>query len=223
EHEDLMRREFGAAPEAALSALAASLLPRQVPTRPAAPIPKSSRGWVVRNIDRSLAVMPLKNLSGDKANDYFGEGLADEMTNALGIAGLRSSARVALALSPRASWIRSRSASNWASPTCFVRSVQHDGGRLRIRMSLVSASDGVLVWGKKFDRDIRDVFAVQDEIAHSVAEGLQATLAGGAGMTLIRQETDDPEAHALYLQGLSPWNRRTAQTLHLAIDPFESA
>jgi len=224
EHEDLMRREFSAAPEAAVSALAASLLSRQAANPPAAtPVTNAGRGWAGPNIDRSLAVMPLKNLSGDQANDYFGEGLAGEMTNALGIAGLRvigpgsTRALAARELDPQ-SIGKQLGVANVLHGT-----VQHDGGRLRIRMSLVSASDGALVWGKKFDRDIRDVFAVQDEIAHSVAAGLQATLAGGAGMTLVRQETDDPEAHALYLQGLYQWNRRTAQTLHLAIDLFERA
>jgi serine/threonine-protein kinase len=223
EHEDLMRREFGAAPEAALSALAASLLPGPAATQPAAPVTSSGRGWAVANIDRSLAVMPLKNLSGDKANDYFGEGLAGEMTNALGIAGLRvigpgsTRALAARELDPQSI------GTQLGVANVLHGTVQHDGGRLRIRMSLVSASDGALVWGKKFDRDIRDVFAVQDEIAHSVAAGLQATLAGGAGVTLVRKETDDPEAHALYLQGLYQWNRRTAQTLHLAIDLFERA
>jgi serine/threonine-protein kinase len=223
EHEDLMRREFGAAPEAALSAHATALLPRPAAAQPAAPVTNSGRGWAIPNIDRSLAVMPLTNLSGDKANDYFGEGLAGEMTNALGIAGLRvigpgsTRALAARELDPQ-SIGRQLGVANVLHGT-----VQHDGGRLRIRISLVSASDGVLVWAKKFDRDIRDVFAVQDEIAHSVAAGLRATLAGGAGMTLVRQETDDPEAHALYLQGLYQWNRRTAQTLHLAIDLFERA
>src|SRR5262249_39176403 len=189
---------FGVAPDTALSTLAASLVPTRVATPPpATTAANSGRAWAAQEIDRSLAVMPLRNLSGDKANDYFGEGLAGEMTNALGLAGLR----VIGPGSTRALAVRELDAQSIGRQLGVANvlhgTVQHDGGRLRIRMSLVSASDGALVWGKKFDRDIRDVFAVQDEIAHSVAAGLRTTLAGGAGMTLVRRETEDPEAHAL--------------------------
>jgi len=76
---------------------------------------------------------------------------------------------------------------------------------------------------KKYDRDIRDVFALQDDIAHNVASQLRVTLAGDTRTTLVRKETNDPEAHALYFQGLYQWNRRTAQTLNLAIDLFQRA
>ena len=173
--------------------------------------------------DRSIAVMPLTNLSGDKTNDYFGEGLAEEITDALAKAGLRvigrGSARVLVGrgLEPQAV------AQQLGVGAVLQGSVQRADNRLRITVSLLSAKDGALLWGDKYDRDIKDVFAVQDEIARSVAGQLRVKLTGGAGATLVRKETDDPEAHALYLQGLYLWNRRTAQTLRQAISLFEQA
>jgi tetratricopeptide (TPR) repeat protein len=107
--------------------------------------------------------------------------------------------------------------------TVLQGSVQRSSDRLRINVSLVSTSDGSVVWSEKYDREIRDVFAVQDEIARSVAGQLRVTLAGGSAATLVRRETDDPEAHALYLQGLFAWNRRTAPMVRKAIELFEQA
>ncbi|HEV8497947.1 MAG TPA: protein kinase, partial [Gemmatimonadaceae bacterium] len=180
-------------------------------------------GRLATHIDRSIAVLPLTNLSGDKANDYFGEGLAEEITNALGKAGLRVIGRG----SPRVLVARGLDAQSIARQLGVANvlqgAVQRSGARLRITVSLISAADGSLRWSENYDRDIKDVFAIQDEIAHSVASQLRITLAGGAGVTLAPKETDDPEAHALYLQGLYQLNRRTAQALRLAITLFEQA
>jgi TolB-like protein/Tfp pilus assembly protein PilF len=222
EHEDAVRQEFGDAPDAAVSALAASLRAERV-----APPPVATIFWNSErsrpSVDRSLAVMPLANLSGEKANDYLGEGLAGEMTNALGVTGLRvigpgSTRSLAARKLDACSIGKQLGVANVLTGT-----VQRNGDRIRITMSLVSAADGALLWGEKYDRDVRDIFALQDDIAHNVAAGLRVTLSGGVGMTLVRKETDDPEAHGLYLQGLYQWNRRTAQTLHLAIDLFQRA
>ena len=208
QHAEAVWEEFGVAPDTTVSAFAASL--HADPVAPSAPTTR-------------LAVLPLANLSGDAANDYFGEGLAGEMTNALRIAGLRvigpgsTRALAARELDARAV------GSQLDVANVLQGTVQRDGDRLRITMGLVSTSDGALIWGEKYDRDIKDVFALQDEIAHNVAAQLRVTLTGGARMTLVHKETDDPEAHALYLQGLYQWNRRTAETLRLAIDLFEQA
>jgi len=180
------------------------------------------RSAFAAHVDRSIAVLPLANLSGDKANDYFGEGLAEEMTNALGKAGLRVIGRgTARTLVDRG--LDAQAIGRQLGVGSVLQgTVQRASDRLRITVSLISASDGSLAWSEKYDRDIKDVFAVQDEIARSVAGQLRVTLAGPSA-TLARKETDDPEAHALYLRGLYLWNRRTAQTLHQAISLFEEA
>ena len=173
--------------------------------------------------DRSIAVLPLRNLSGESANDYFGEGLAEEITDALAKAGLRvigrGTARALLGKGMDAQGI----AKELGVGTVLQGSVQRAENRVRITVSLLSAKDGAQLWGDKYDREMKDVFAVQDEIARNVASQLRVKLAGGPGATLVRTETTDPEAHALYLQGLYLWNRRTGQTLRQAIALFEQA
>jgi len=172
--------------------------------------------------DTSIAVLPFTNLSGDKSNDYFGEGLAEEMTAALSKAGLRvigrGSARTLVARGLDAQQI----AKELGVASVLQGTVQRADSQVRITVSLTSSKDGAILWSDKYDRKIKDVFAVQDEIARSVASEMQVTMTG-APRTLVRNETSDPEAHALYLQGLYLWNRRTATTLRAAIKLFEQA
>lgn len=172
--------------------------------------------------DRSIAVLPLVNLSGDKANDYFGEGLAEEITGALGKAGLRvigrGSARTMAAKGLDAREI----ARQLRVGSVLQGSVQRSEQQVRISVSLTSAVDGELLWSGKYDRQFKDVFAVQDEIAQSVANELAVRIRGARG-SLVRNETADPDAHSLYLQGLYLWNRRTVGTVRQAIQLFEQA
>lgn len=173
------------------------------------------------NTDRSVAVLPLANLSGDKSNDYFGEGLAEEITGALAKAGLRVVGRSsALALSAKgmgtAEIARQLNVGN-----VLQGSVQRANDQVRISVSLLSAPDGTVLWTERYDRPIRDVFAVQDEIARAVAGELRVKLS--AGQLLRRVETEDPEAHAAYLQGLYLWNRRNAPGLRRAVSLFGEA
>jgi serine/threonine-protein kinase len=174
-------------------------------------------------IARSIAVLPLTNLSGEKSDDYLGEGLAEDIANALAKAGLRvigratARALVVRGLDPQAI-ARQLGVANVLDGT-----VQRDGANLRIRMTLIAASDGHVSWADKYDGDFKDAFAFQDQIAHSVAAQLRVALSGGATTKLARTETNSPEAHAFYLQGLYQWNRRTAPALHRAISLFEEA
>ena len=174
------------------------------------------------HVDRSIVVLPLENLSRDKANDYFGEGLAEEITDALSKAGLRVIGRSSAA-TLAAKGLDAREIARQLGVTYVLRgSVQQAGDNGRITMNLISARDGATLWSEKYDEPFKDVFAVQDSIAHSVANALKVTLAGGAGATLVRKETN-AEAHDLYLQGIWEWNLRSAQALRQAIILFEQA
>jgi len=171
--------------------------------------------------DKSVAVLPLENLSGDKANDYFGEGLAEEINSALAKAGLRvvgRSSAVALASKGMSAGEIARQ----LHVTNVVQgSVQRSSDRIRISVSLLSAPDESVLWTERYDRDIKDIFAVQDEIARAVAGELRVKLAGNQKLSDV--DTRDPEAHAAYLQGLYLWNRRSAPTLRKAISLFSDA
>jgi len=173
--------------------------------------------------DRSVAVLPLRNLSGDKANDYFGEGLAEEITGALSKAGVRVIGRSSAGAMAARGMDAREVARQLGVGSVLQGSVQRAGDNVRVNVQLTSARDGATIWSDTYDGQLKDVFAVQDQIARKVASELRVTLAGGAPATLARTETSDPEAHALYLQGLYLWNRRTAQTLGQALTLFQQA
>ncbi len=172
--------------------------------------------------DKSITMLPLANLSGDKANDYFGEGLAEEITGALAKAGLhvigRSSASALAAKGMTSGDIAKR----LRVANLLQGSVQRSGDQLRISINLVSMPDESVLWTERYDRSMKDVFAVQDEIARAVAGELKVKLAGKS-TRFTRVDTQDPEAHTAYLQGLYLWNRRTALGLNKAIALFGDA
>ncbi|MEO6526359.1 MAG: protein kinase [Gemmatimonadaceae bacterium] len=177
--------------------------------------------------EESLAVLPLANLSGDKADDYFGIGLAEEITRALAKNGVRVIGRVSAATLQAKGLDERAIAKELGVTSLLTGAVQRAGGQLRINMTLVSASDGAVRWTEKYDRPIVNVFAVQDEIARTVASTLLGSLRGSVrGSTSAGgpvAETSDPEAHALFLQGQLLFNRRGARALHQAIALFEQA
>ena len=172
--------------------------------------------------DRSIAVLPLANLSGDKADDYFGIGLAEEMTRALSKTGVRVIGRVSAGALQARGLDERAIAKALGVGSLLTGSVQRAAGQVRINVSLVSAADGAVRWTEKYDRPIANVFAVQDEIAAAVARKLLGTLSAGAARS-TKAETTDPEAYALFLQGQVLFNRRTANTLQQAIDVYKRA
>ena len=171
--------------------------------------------------DRSVAVLPLANLSGDKANDYFGEGLAEEITGALSKAGLRVVGRSSAGALSAKGMGAGQIARQLNVGNVLQGSVQRSGDQLRISVSLISAPDESVLWSERYDRGMKDVFAVQDEIARAVAGELKVKLTGSQKLT--RGDTQDPEAHTAYLQGLYLWNRRNAAGLRKAIGRFADA
>ncbi len=172
--------------------------------------------------DRSIAVLPLANLSGDKSDDYFGIGLAEEMTRALSKTGVRVIGRVSAGALQAKGLDERAIARELGVGSLLTGSVQRAAGQVRINVSLVSAADGAVRWTEKYDRPIANVFAVQDEIATAVAGKLLGSLGGGAPRA-TKVETTDPEAYALFLQGQVLFNRRTPKTLQQAIDVYTRA
>ncbi len=173
-------------------------------------------------IDKSIAVVPLTNLSGDEADNFLGIGLAEEMTRALAKAGVRVIGRSSAgALQARGLDDRAI-ARELGVGSLLTGSVQRAGDQIRISVTL-SASDGAVRWSQSYDRPITNVFAVQDEIAREVARELLGTLDVAPAGTLVRSETADPEAHSMLLQGIVLWNRRSEQSLRRAIGFFEQA
>jgi len=178
---------------------------------------------VGQQADRSLAVLPLANLSGDKADDYFGIGLAEEITRALAQNGVRVIGRVSAGALQAKGLDERAIAKELGVGSLLTGTVQRAQGQVRINVSLLSAADGSVRWTETYDRPIANVFAVQDEIGRTVATTLLGSLGRSSSAPATRTETTDPEAHALFLQGRVLFNRRGAGPLHQAITLFEQA
>jgi len=177
---------------------------------------------VVPEAEQSLAVLPLANLSGDKADDYFGIGLAEEITRALAKNGVRVIGRVSAGALQARGLDERAIAKELGVSSVLTGTVQRAQGQVRINVSLLSATDGSVRWTERYDRPLTNVFEVQDEIARTVATTLLGSL-GGRPARATRAETADPEAHAIFLQGLVLFNRRGAPALQQAIGLFERA
>jgi TolB-like protein/Flp pilus assembly protein TadD len=156
-------------------------------------------GKAASAVEPSAAVLPLVNLTGDRENEYFCDGLADEIINALTrIPGLRVTARTSsFAFRGREQDVREIGARLGAA-ALLEGSVRHCAGRVRVSVQLVSAEDGYHLWSECYDREMADVFAIQDEIAHAVAASLRLRL---APKSLVDRPTGDLEAYNLWLKG----------------------
>jgi serine/threonine-protein kinase len=170
----------------------------------------------------SIAVLPLVNLSSDREQEYFSDGLTEELLNLLAkVPGLRVAARTsAFAFKGKNEDLRAIGQKlNVAN--VLEGSVRKSGDQVRITTQLISVSDGFHLWSETYDRKITDVFAVQDEIATAVVSALKLKLLQPPGPAGRR--TISAEAHDLYLRGLYFWNLRTDQALQQAAGFFRQA
>jgi eukaryotic-like serine/threonine-protein kinase len=172
----------------------------------------------------SIAVLPFANLSSDPEQEYFCDGMAEEIINALShMEGLQVVARTS-ALSFKGQAIDVREIGRKLGvKTVLEGSVRRSGNRLRITTQLIDVASGYHLWSEKFDRDLEDVFAIQDEISLAVVENLRVRLQKGDETRLAKRHTDDPVAYGLYLKGRYFWNKRSEEGNKKAIALFEQA
>ena len=151
---------------------------------------------------RSIAVLPFVNLSPEKEDEYFSDGMTDELINALSkVEGLRVAARAsAFAFKGKAEDPRDVS-KKLGVATVLDGSVRKAGNRLRVSVELVSARDGRRLWFDTYDRTLTDVFSVQEEMARAITGALKLRLTTAAGTPVVMRPTDDLEAYKLYLKG----------------------
>ena len=149
----------------------------------------------------SIAVLPFVNMSGDQEQEYFSDGVAEEVINVLSrIAGLKVIARTsAFAFKHRQEDVRTI-AGTLGVTNILEGSVRKAGNRIRVTAQLVTATDGSHLWSDRYDRDLTDIFAIQDEIAAAIAGALQIKLSVKA-MSLGRR-APDPRAYEAYLKGV---------------------
>ena len=172
----------------------------------------------------SIAVLPFDDMSPQKDQDYFCEGMAEEIINALtGLEGLRVAARTSSSQSKRQDLSVGQIGQQLNVGTVLEGSVRKAGNRLRITAQLINVSDGFHLWSERYDRDMDDVFAVQDDIARTVVEKLKVKLLGVADAPLVKKPTDNVEAYGLVLQGRYYGLKFTGSMFDKALKCFNQA
>src|ERR1700682_1153075 len=172
----------------------------------------------------SIAVLPFVNMSRDSGDEYFSDGITEEIINALtNVEGLHVASRTsAFAFKGKNVSVR-KIGEELGVGTVLEGSVRRDGNALRIVAQLVSVGNGYHLWSKTYDRDLKNIFAVEDELARSIASALQPRLVPTQARPLVREATASVEAHDLYLRGRHFWNKRTADGLTRSIALFQRA
>jgi len=174
--------------------------------------------------EKSIAVLPFDNLSRDPDNAYFVEGIQDEILTRLSkIADLKVISRTSTQKYKSAPDNLRDVARQLGVAHILEGSVQKSNGRIRVNVQLINALTDAHLWADTYDRKLTDIFAVESEIAKTIAETLQARLTGSEKTAISKKPTENSEAHELYLKGRFFWNKRTADDLRRSIDYFNQA
>ncbi|MBN1222399.1 MAG: protein kinase [Candidatus Aminicenantes bacterium] len=172
----------------------------------------------------SIAVLPFRDMSPDKDQDYFCEGIADEIINALThIEGLRVIARTsAFAFKDKFDDVR-EIGEKLGVDTLLEGSVRKAGNRVRITAQLITAADGSHLWSERYDREIDDLFLIQDEVSLKIAENLKIKLGRKERTLLAKRYTEDIETYNLYLKGRFHWSKYTEEGFKKGIEFYQQA
>jgi eukaryotic-like serine/threonine-protein kinase len=174
----------------------------------------------------SVAVLPLANVGGDAQDEYFSEGMTDELANALSkLPGLRVASRTsAYAFKGKKDIDVGEIGRRLHVQAILEGVVRRSGDRLRVGAQLTNVSDGLAIWSDTYERRTSDVFSVQDDIARSIADALKLKLGGKAAeLSSSSRGTENLEAYDAYLRGRYLWNRRGAANLRRALTYFEQS
>jgi serine/threonine protein kinase/tetratricopeptide (TPR) repeat protein len=173
--------------------------------------------------ESSVAVLPFANLSADADNQYFSDGLSEELITALArLPGLRVASRTSsFRFRDGAADVRDIG-SQLHVTSVLEGSVRRAGQRLRVTAQLVNVADGYQLWSERYDREMTDVFEIQDGIVGAIVKALAPALTGEASRA-VRRGTENPEAYELYLKGRHYWHQRSPATVRLAAQNFQQA
>src|SRR5882762_3095911 len=180
-----------------------------------------------RKVDKSIAVLPFQNLSDEKENAYFADGIQDDiLTNLSKIGDLKVISRMSV-MSYRGDGARNAREIGKALgvATLLEGSVRRAGNRVRVSVQLINANNDEHIWAEDYDRDLTDVFAIQTDLARKIASALQAKLSPNENAQLDRRPTSDSDAYLLYVQAHDYATRpdRLRETSLKAEELFEQA
>ena len=174
--------------------------------------------------ERSIAVLPFLNLSDDKANAYFADGIQDEILSRLSkIAELKVISRTSTE-KYKSSLLNLREIGQQLRVANILEGqIQKAGDEVRITVQLINASTDSHLWSETYDRKMTEMFGVESEVAQRIASSLQARLTGSERRAIAARPTENTQAHQLYLKGRFFWNKRTSGDLQTAADYFQQA
>ncbi len=167
----------------------------------------------------SIAVLPFRDMSPEKDQEYFCEGIAEELLNAFTkIADLRVAARTSSFRFKGDNLDIPSIGKQLNVNNVLEGSVRKDGNNLRITAQLINVTDGFHLWSETYDRELKDVFTIQDEIAEAITQALHVKLMGGSGAPLVKSFTENIKAYEAYLLGRYRWNKRSGQDKQTEVD-----
>ena len=173
---------------------------------------------------QSLAVLPLENFSPDSEQDYFADGVTEALiTDLSGISELRVISRTSAMQYKRTKKLVPQIAKELNVDGVIEGSVQRSGERVRVTAQLIDAVTDSQLWAKSYDRDLRDVLALQDDLARSIAHEIRIKVTPQEGARLSRTRPINPKALDLYLKGRYYWNQRTPEGLEKGLKYFQQA
>jgi adenylate cyclase len=185
---------------------------------------KALNGERQKQTIRSIAVLPFADLSAEADQEHFSDGVAEEILNALSkIEGLHVPARTSCFAFRGASLDARDIGKRLGVETLLDGSIRKVGKRVRISVELVDVSTGYQLWSQRFDREIADIFAIQDEIARNVLESLGLALIEREEFRLLKPSTTNVEAYEFYLRGRKFYHKWTRQSVEFARQMFERA
>jgi len=171
-----------------------------------------------------VAVLPFTNISPDQADEYFSDGMTEELISSVSkTKGLRVIARTSVMRYKGTSKSIAEIGRDLNVGSVLEGSVRKAGDKIRVTVQFVETSNEEPSWSQVYDREIRDIFAIQSDIAQKVAEALREHVFGGMPRVEEGKPTTSPEAYINYLRGRQLWNKRTAVDLKRAIEFFEAA
>ena len=186
-------------------------------------IPKLSKSY--EPVEKSIAVLPFENMSNDPDQEYFSDGISEEIINMLAqVPGLKVAGRTS-SLHLKGKNQDLRTIGEQLNVNHILEgSVRKSGNKIRITAQLIKVSDGYHLWSEKYDRQLEDIFDIQDEISLAILNAIKIKLFGAAKEAVLKKYTDNPEAYQLYLQGRFYYNKWTgADSFNKAIDYFKAA
>ncbi|MEY2497662.1 MAG: hypothetical protein QOD12_1218 [Verrucomicrobiota bacterium] len=174
--------------------------------------------------EKSIAVLPFENLSEEKTNAYFADGIQDEILMRLAkIADLKVISRTSTEKYKSAPSNLREIAQQLRVANILEGSVQKSGDQVRITVQLINALNDTHLWADTYDRKLIDTFSVESDVAQKIAASLEAKLTGSEKRAIAVRPTENTEAYQLYLKGRFFWNKRTGNDLKMAADYFEKA